>query len=166
MKKKTIFCAHDNPEKIIKYGFQNGEQKYKCKNCGKYFFKNKREGYTLKEKKFFSMLINFIRDSSEQGIDLQEAISNINSNIDIKEISKFRLYQRTSMPKYKRMQSNYSDTISCYNPRLLICEDNKNIIMYRFPERAQEDGNSRRILIIDSDDNKDVRYITLSEYSS
>lgn len=163
--KEKAICPKCGSTRTIKYGKQNKIQKFKCKEdgCGHYFLNRKREGYTLKEKKFFSMLINFLRDSSETGIKIQEAISNINSNIDIKEISKFRLYQMKSIFKRKRSKYDNNGTLRCYNPRLLICEDHNSIVMYRFSNRTWEDGDHRKILIIDSDENKNVEYGTISE---
>lgn len=146
--KQKTSCIHRNPLNAIKYGFQNNKQKYKCRECGKFFLENKKESYSRTQKKYLSMLYYFLKAQEDKEITIEEAIKNLDDNFP--EISKFRLIQK--------VQSD-SKKINCYNPRLLICEDDKNITIYRFaPRKLDENENSQTYSIVDSDDQKNIIY--------
>ncbi len=143
-KKNKSICRHDDKQLVKKYGYaKNGTQRYFCKKCGKTFLERKeRYGYSRLEKRFLSMLINFLQADKSGTITLDNALMNIDN--ENPQISKFRFVQR--IPED-------SEAIFCYNPRILICEENNDIIIYRF-ETREPNRNSRSIKIIDQDVNK------------
>lgn len=137
-------CSHNNPKKIIKHGTQNGAQRYKCKVCDKIFYARKaRFNYTRREKRFLSMLLNFLNEKGSTKINLKEALANI--DIDNPEISKFQIIQR---------EPSAPSAVFCFNPRLLICVEGEDIVMYRFEERNFEETLSRSIKIVDENKNR------------
>lgn len=171
-------CPVCGSTQTIKHGRPNGMQKYKCQNesCDiKYFLEEKKRiRYSDREKKFLSMLLNFLRDKGYNGITIKEAVEKIDANFP--EVSKFRLnhcIKKFNTPTTKptkntrhflrdKSKKAVDESLTCYNPRLLICEDDKNIILYRFQERTSEDGESRKIVIIDSDEYKNIIYSDIS----
>ena len=120
-------CIHCELNNTIKYGRQkNGEQRYRCMFCKKCFVnKEKRTGYSRKQKKFLSMLLNFLEGGDYGKYTLQEAVDKIDA--DVPEISKFKLVQ--TEPEAKE--------ISCYNPRLLICKEGAEIKIYMLQRRIK-----------------------------
>jgi len=142
--KDKCFCKHDDKQLVKKYGYtKNGVQRYYCKKCGKTFLERKKKyGYSRLEKRFLSMLINFMQADRSGTITLGDALANI--DIENPQISKFRFIQR--IPED-------SEAVFCYKPRILICEENNDIIIYRFEDR-EPNRNSRSIKIIDQDVNR------------
>ena len=85
------------------------------------------------------MLWNFIKSDGSKNLTIKEAIKNIDT--DVIDIDNFILRQRVSAdPK----------TIFCYNPKLLICEDDDEIVIYRI-EKRDINEKSRSFSIIDED---------------
>ena len=134
-KHKTI-CPSCHSSNTKKNGKRNGIQRYYCKNCEKTFID---ERISLRHKKLLSMLWNFIKSDGSKNLTIKEAIKNIDT--DIIDIDNFILKQRVSAdPK----------TIFCYNPKLLICEDADEIVIYRI-EKRDINEKSRSFSIIDED---------------
>lgn len=139
--KENVKCPHCSSDSTIKYGKQNNIQRYRCKECNKCFqIEKRRIYYTNTEKKYLSMLINFLRNESNEEIKIKEAITNIDGVLP--ELEKVR---------FKQLTTQNGALIFCYNPKLLICENNYNITLYRFPQKNTNDTNTKRydIRIID-----------------
>lgn len=141
MKNKNInICPHCKATNIIKFGkSKDNNQRYRCKVCKKTFVETrKRTKYTSKEKAFLSMLKNFLSLDDEFAVSIREAIENISEKDTI--TNNFKLLQKSV---------NNSNEIHCYNPRLIICEDFNEILIYRLPKRPLRLKKPRTIKIID-----------------
>jgi len=123
----------------INHGKQNGVQKFKCKKCGRYFLeKIRRKHYSRTEKKYLSMLIKFLKGSiDKKRIEIKDVLEDIDEVLP--ELEKVQLIQK---------QIGEEDKIYCYNPRLLICENEHDIILYRFAPRKNRPVN--RVIVFDT----------------
>lgn len=150
--KNNILCPKCGHNEVIKYGkSRDNIQRYKCKKCDKTFMEiKKRVNYSSKEKAFLSMLLNFL-DSDCEAISIKDVIENIDeSNINTRD---FNLITRTEE----------QNRISCYAPKLLICQEFNKVTIYKISKRLSRNSKSRTITIIDSDENKRIKTISCSK---
>ena len=114
----------NNKKNIIKYGFYNGVQRYKCKNCNRLFKSEKNYAIkTKKEKDFVQALYNLLNIRPEE-------ISDRYKNLDIAPI----IYEDSlkNAPDdiaviIKNCSWENHKRISCRNPKALLCLCGKEI---------------------------------------
>lgn len=130
-------CKKCNSKKIIKYGLSNGKQRYKCKEEGcqsTFFDESDKNIYTKSEKRFLSMLINFLELDTNKKLDLKEMLSK--SKEYSPGVGKIKLKQEYTSSFKKNL------FIKCYNPRLIICEDSEAITLIKLPVTELSDNCS------------------------
>ncbi len=118
---------------------KDGRQKYRCKSCGAVFSKMKHFTSGRKGKRLLSLLLNIISEDFYKKFDLNSifdsAILKTPKNLDA-------IYFCTA---YNKTKGNIS--IQCNNPKLLICETDNGMILYKIPENKTQE--KRTISIID-----------------
>lgn len=153
MKMNCKYC-HADESYLIKFGKQKGLQRYRCKNCGKTFVNSGNIKYERRTRSVVSLLLNLLKNDFFNKNKLDEAIAiSTNFSENVKKI-KFDT-------SYSTKQGNFD--INCFNPKLLICEDDKNIIFIKVPtgnlkpnpyqiEKIKEEHRTdqRKITILDS----------------
>lgn len=142
-------------KKIIKFGKYKGVQRYLCKNCGHTFSDNSSDVfYKRNTRKVLALLLNMLENNFFEKRDLDEAIKLTDKYYE--GIRKIRF-----ITKYTDKEGDFS--IGCFNPKLLICEDDKNISFIQIPPaKFGEDKKTRNITIMDQEGQGNM--ITKNEY--
>lgn len=125
MEKQAVrhICPKCKQKAAIKYGKQNGVQKYRCYACRKLVY-DKRPKLSAKDKDFLIKLLNLIYIKQDKYIDIKEILNVINKNPqEIKDID-------TSIFEFKNLVEN--EPIKTSNPKILFCNENGKLVMYRF----------------------------------
>lgn len=157
-----MFCIYCNSKKVIKHGFQSGKQRYRCKDCKKVFCETSTGlSYSRSEKRLLSMLLNMLENDFYGKADLQEVLNM--SKKYRNGIGKIRF--KTKAVKYDNNKEK-DLTLTCYNPKLLICSDDQNITFYQIPSGNLSDNASindkskrqRQIKIIDNVELKNISF--------
>ena len=157
-----MICIYCNSKKVIKHGFQSGKQRYRCKECKKVFCETSvGTTYSRSEKRLLSMFLNMLENDFYGKSDLQEVLNL--SKKDKNGIGKIRF--NTQSVKYENIKDT-GLTLTCYNPKLLICSDDKSITFYKIPSGNLSDNASirddskrqRQIKIIDSVELKNISF--------
>lgn len=157
-----MFCIYCNSKKVIKHGFQSGKQRYRCKECKKVFCETSvGTTYSRSEKRLLSMFLNMLENDFYGKSDLQEVL-NLSKKYH-NGIGKIRF--NTQSVKYENIKDT-GLTLTCYNPKLLICSDDKSITFYKIPSGNLSDNASirddskrqRQIKIIDSVELKNISF--------
>lgn len=157
-----MFCIYCNSKKVIKHGFQSGKQRYRCKKCQKVFCETSvGTTYNRSEKRLLSMLLNMLENDFYGKADLQEVLNM--SKKYRNGIGKIRF--KTKAVKYDNNKEK-DLTLTCYNPKLLICSDDQNITFYQIPSGNLSDNASindkskrqRQIKIIDNVELKNISF--------
>lgn len=155
-----MLCIYCNSKKVIKHGFQSGKQRYRCKDCKKVFCETSTGlSYSRSEKRLLSMLLNMLENNFYGKADLQEVLKL--SKKYHNGIGKIRF--NTKSVKQEHMKDT-ALTLNCYNPKLLICSDDKNITFYQIPagnlsDDASISGKSRSQRLINIIDNVALKNI-------
>lgn len=138
MKKEQsiVKCPFSNSShKIIKYGMRNGNQRYYCTVCKKAFQPiKKRVKYSANEKTLLALLISILK--TEKGIHINDMIESVNSILP--NIDKYRMIE---------LEAPDFDQISCYNPRLLIGQNQNTLVLYKM---TPENWKNNRIILKDT----------------
>lgn len=108
------------------------------------------------------MLLNMLENDFYGKADLQEVL-NLSKKYH-NSIGKIRF--NTQSVKYENIK-DAGLTLTCYNPKLLICSDDKSITFYKIPSGNLSDNASirddskrqRQIKIIDSVELKNISFI-------
>ena len=157
-----MFCIYCNSKKVIKHGFQSGKQRYRCKECQKVFCETSvGTTYSRSEKRLLSMLLNMLENDFYGKADLQEVLNMTKKYRN--GIGKIRF--KTKAVKYDNNKEK-DLTLTCYNPKLLICSDDQNITFYQIPSGNLSDNASindkskrqRQIKIIDNVELKNISF--------
>ncbi len=157
-----MLCIYCNSKKVIKHGFQSGKQRYRCKECKKVFCETSvGTTYSRSEKRLLSMFLNMLENDFYGKSDLQEVL-NLSKKYH-NGIGKIRF--NTQSVKYENIKDT-GLTLTCYNPKLLICSDDKSITFYKIPSGNLSDNASirddskrqRQIKIIDSVELKNISF--------
>lgn len=141
------YCCEEGCN-TIKYGKRNNIQRYKCKVCGKVFSENhKNFKYERNTRRILSLLLNMLENNFFNEKDLEKALQP--NNKYYKLIKKIQF--NTNFIKFADEESFQ---ITCYKPKLLICQDDKNITFIQIPEYNNPNKNNeteykREIRIID-----------------
>lgn len=131
MKIKCTKCGSAN---FIKNGKQKGVQRYKCQNCNRTFSENSANNkFTKTEKRLLSMLLLFLRNEYIEGQTLSDLLKN----------SKAYLPRTNKIGLTERKWSG--NTITCCNPRLVICEDGDEITFIKIPNSLTTDTKNETI---------------------
>lgn len=133
--KITAICpiCHES-KNVIKRGVRNNIQRFYCKKCNKMFQQtNKRIKYSINEKTLLALLVSMLQ--AQKGTRISETLEHV-KNI-LANISDYRIIEN-ELPSFKE--------IKCLNPRLLICENNKVISIYKL---NPETWNQNSIIIKD-----------------
>ena len=158
-----MLCIYCNSKKVIKHGFQSGKQRYRCKDCKKVFCETSTGlSYSRSEKRLLSMLLNMLENDFYGKADLQEVLKL--SKKYHNGIGKIRFNTKSVNQDHMK---DTALTINCYNPKLLICSDDKNITFYQIPAGNLSDDASisdksrsqRLINIIDNVALKNIVFI-------
>lgn len=165
---EEIRCPYCNGENFKKNGIRGGIQRYRCKKdgCEKSFsFKNTLK-YEPHERAVLSFLLNVLENDFYDEASLKKALK---PNKNYHKLIKMLSFDT----RFADMIYDKTLQIRCYQPRLLICSDERNITFVKIPpadfrKNPKEDRNQfRKIEILDSfgyrasgvrDDNKFIPY--------
>ncbi len=133
--------------RAIKYGSRNNKQRYRCKSCKHTFYEPDTMDYkyTRNTKRILSLLFNILENDFFNANDLETALHPTEKYYKLARKVQFNT-------KCIEEQSNKKDIrISCYNAKLLICQDDKNITFIQIPayNRQNSPENERKITIYD-----------------
>ncbi len=137
-------------KQIIKFGKSEGAQRYYCRKCGQTFSDNTKENsYERNTRKVVALLLNMLENDFFNQKDLKEAIKLTDKYYEgIRKIN--------FITKYADKEGNFD--ITCYNPKLLICEDDKNISFIQIaPAKFSKDNQERHICIKDQKGQENLR---------
>lgn len=138
-KTKSEIKCECGGETILFGKTKDGRQKYHCKVCGAVFTKMKHFTSGRKGKRLLSLLFNIISKDFYKRFDLNSifdiAIQKTPKNLDA-------IYFSTACNK-----ADGNVSIKCNNPKLLICETDNGMILYKIPENKTQE--KRTISIID-----------------
>ena len=152
MEEEIIKCPYCNGDNYKKNGTREGVQRYYCKNCDKAFSIKNTIKFEPHERAVLSFLLNILENDFYNETDLKSALKpNKNYHKLIRKISFDTRFVDEMGDKLD---------ITCYQPKLLICSDDRDIHFIKIPpaefrKNAKEDRNRfRRIEIIDSVSNR------------
>ncbi len=147
---KCPYCDSES----IKYGKRYEIQRYRCKNKHKqhvfYDPSFTKQTYQRNSKRILSLLLNMLDNDFFNENDLEKALNPNDKYYKYARETKFdtRYNKNVNIPQFD---------INCYNPKLLICQDDKNITFIKIPpfdheklEISEPENNSRTIKIIDN----------------
>lgn len=169
MKMSCKYC-HADESYLIKFGKQKGLQRYRCKNCGKTFVVSGNIKYERRTRSVVSLLLNLLKNDFFDKNKLDEAIAiSTNFSENVKKI-KFDT-------SYSTKQGSFD--INCFNPKLLICEDDKNITFIKISsgnlkpnsyhewgaDDNKDDTSKRTITILDSLDYANLTKSETAKYT-
>lgn len=138
---KCPYCDSES----IKYGKRYEIQRYRCKNKHKqhvfYDPSFTKQTYQRNSKRILSLLLNLLDNDFFNEIDLEKAL---NPN------DKYYKYAREIKfdTRYNKNANITHFDINCYNPKLLICQDDKNITFIKIPPFEQEKINKNELEIV------------------
>lgn len=133
--KVTAICPICNEAKnVIKKGKRNNIQRFYCKKCKKVFQQTyKQIKYSTNEKTLLAVLVSILQ--APKGARISETLGNVERIL--KNINDYRIIEH-ELPSIRE--------IKCLNPRLLICENNTTISLYKL---NSETWNQNSIVIKD-----------------
>lgn len=152
-------CGEDKA--IIKYGIRNSNQRYKCKTCKSFFSEKTIENprYDRSSKKALSFLLNLLENNFWGKDKLAEAIQSTDNYY--KKAIKVKFDNHYAIEN----KDNSKIIMSCYKPKLLICQDENEITFIQIP--SYNKSEERTITIYDRKelhkDNKKFRKPFLKE---
>lgn len=161
--KTCINCGGNN---VIFYGKQNnGKQRYKCKDCNTLFTDDLMFTCERSPKRAMTVLLNLLNNHEYDAKSLSKAFNKVKDSDKVNDVNKIRIDTQ-----YVKNESSDYFTVNCYNPKLLICADDKAITFYPLPTYVNKNSKnkSRKIIINDSDfyngliSNKQHTYINRS----
>lgn len=120
----------------VKHDTRNGVKRYRCKKCGK-VFKNPAEEtykYNRREKQIISVLLNMLEHDFWKETDLNKAFAHAIKNTD--RYYKYAKNIRFDTRNVKKIESKIN--INCFQPKLIICQDEQNITFIQIPSFKYE----------------------------
>lgn len=105
-----------------------GQQKYRCKYCRKVLTDVKRFTSGRVANKLLGFLHKILRSNFYNKFDLSFIFKNAAQD-DTKSELKNIYYNRM----YRKSENKGTITINCKNPKLLICQDGDDLILYEIP---------------------------------
>lgn len=170
MKMNCKYC-HADESYLIKFGKQKGLQRYRCKNCDKTFVVSGNIKYERRTRSVVSLLLNLLKNDFFDKNKLDEAIElSVDFSDKVKKI-KFDTSHSAKLGDFN---------ISCFNPKLLICEDDKNITFIKIPsgnlkpdsyhewgaDDNKDDTSKRTIIITDTLEQENLTRTERKDYTN
>jgi len=120
-------CLHNT--QVIKHGTRKGVQRYLCKRCNKTFNEptHTKIKYERNVKRVLSLLLNLLENNFFNEKDLSNALQATDKT---KELSVKVVFNNHFAEENK---NKLTCQISCSNPKLLICQDEKDITFIQLP---------------------------------
>ena len=124
-KPKKECCEIDT--NIKRNGTQpNGTQRYICKVCGRSFSEERsNKKYKRSTDRILSLLLNILENDFFNENDLEEALDKMHPVKTVKKV--------VFNTEYLNKKDMRNFTINCFNPKLLICQDDRNITFIQIP---------------------------------
>ena len=145
------YC-HADKNYLIKFGKQKSLQRYRCKNCGKTFVVSGNVKYERRTRSVVALLLNLLKNDFFDKNKLDEAIAiSTDFNENVKKI-RFDTSHRNKLGDFN---------INCFNPKLLICEDDKNITFIKIPSGNLKPNSYHEWGADDNKDDTSKRTITI-----
>lgn len=112
---------------LIFYGkTKDGRQKYKCRNCKKIFTEDARFTCGRDANKLLALLATIIENDFYKSKDINKILSKATKDKNILKLKNIYFAQM--------FLGERSHQFSCKNPRLLVCVNDNDIILYKIPD--------------------------------
>ncbi len=130
---KCIICGEDT----IKYGVRNGRQRYRCKSCHKTFYDpaTRRQKYQHNTDRVLSLLFNLLENNFYEQGSFDEAIQLT------EKYHEYAINAQYNAKYIKEFKNRKELDIGCYKAKLLVCQDEKNIIFIPIPSYEPRENN-------------------------